>query len=109
MLARQRLLVSSVCIETRPYAGIRADRPCGAHARKDARDALNQVAHLFARGPHIVEVAVIVVVRRSEDAYVLPRLDENLSAVDCLGEDAVVAETPVYNDVDAFAGANTNA
>ncbi len=82
VLARERVLGGPERVERGPHARVRADRARLVDLREDAGDALDQVPDLLARRVDLIEIAVEVVVGRADDAHVLPRLQEDLTAVD---------------------------
>jgi hypothetical protein len=106
VLAGQGVLGGAEGVEGGPHRRRRRDGPRRADGRKDARDALDEVPDLLARGPDLIEIAVKIVVGGADNAHVLPGGHEDLPAVDGPGRDGVVGEAPVVDDVDPFSGAD---
>src|SRR6185503_5207500 len=104
VLTAEVVLVAAPSVERGTYAAPGSDGTGVPHTRKNALNSLKQISDLVAGREHVVQIAVVIVVRRAEHARILPRQKKDLPAVHGGRQDRVVGQTPVEKDVNALAG-----
>src|SRR5690606_19562809 len=95
MFARKLVFVPTPLVQRRSYPRPGSDQASALDDGKHLSNGFNQVASFLRGCEHVVEIAVVVVVRRADHAGVLPRLDEHTATVDGFDHDRRVAQTPV--------------